>query len=201
MLLLRGQQPAVLNGCLEKKDKKKELQLQENDFVWVLPGVIPCKELTLGHYGILTWPASICHWLLVYIQTWRSASGWTSPVTDRIFLVLSAKLIVTVTQRSRCQPKSMSVIGLVPVPKCCHHRTKQSLEVPSWTLFCWLPWNPCSWRRFFHWLHGLLLCFSLTGMFKCFYCFPISFSIKLETAMLELGKKKKKDFFTPTFSL
>lgn len=103
-----------------------------------------------------------------YVQTCLTAGGWTRPATNSAFLMLSTRLIAKgpVTQRPWCQPRSVSVRDLVPVPKFYHHWTKQFLLVSSWPMLLWLLWNPYSWKQFFHCLRGLLLLFLTTRNVK-----------------------------------
>lgn len=105
-----------------------------------------------------------------YVQTRLTAGGWTRPVMDTTFLMLSTRFIAKgpVTQRPWCQPRSMSVRDLVPVPRFCHHWAKQSLWVSSWPVLLRLLWNPYSGKRFFHWLCRLLLLFLTTRNVKTF---------------------------------
>jgi len=147
-----------------------------------------------------------------YIQTSLTAVGWAGPAIDSVLLMLSAGFIVKgpVTQRPWCQPRSVSARDLVPAPKFCHHWTKQSLLVASWPVLLWLLWNPYSWKHFFHWHCGVLLCFSLPGMLKhfCFFfnkiensyawggvgggeriCFNLTFSFQLTFGKLFAGQR------------
>lgn len=94
-----------------------------------------------------------------YVQTSLTAGDCTRPVTDSMFLMLSARFFVKgpVTQSPWCQPRSMPVKDSVPAPEFCHHWAKQSLLLSSWPILLQLLWNPYQWKQFFHWLHGLSL--------------------------------------------
>lgn len=101
-----------------------------------------------------------------YVQTCLTAGGWIRPVIDhRVPDLLSRALWL---KRPQCQPGSMSVRDLVPVPKFCHPWAEQALLVSSWPVLLGLLWNFYSWQQFFHWLHGLLLLFLTTRNVKTF---------------------------------
>lgn len=194
MLLLRGPQPAVLMDA-GRRTRRKQLQLLQNYFGCVATGAKLWQELTWGpqwtpHRRLWrTWPANICRQGPDTFKPVLLRGCWTRPAFDSVFLMLSARFIVEgpVTQRPWCQPRSMSVRDLVPAPKFCYRWTKQSLFVSSWPMLLWLLWNPYSWKQFFHWLHGLLLCFSLPGMLKHFYFF---FN-KIENSQAWAGGREK----------
>jgi len=97
------------------------------------------EALVTAHLGLLRNPHQDCAErdgkYLSPDVCMHSDLGQTGPGTKDVFLVLSAKFIAIVTQRSRCQPKSMSATDPVPVPRFCHHWAEQSLQVPpdlSW---------------------------------------------------------------------
>lgn len=117
-----------------RKTRRKQLQLLQNYFGCVLTGARLWQELTWGPHGLLTRKHISSKYLSPksgYIQTCLTARGWTRSAVNSVFLMFGARFIVKgpVTQRPWCQPRSMSVQHLVPVPKFCHHRTKQSLSV------------------------------------------------------------------------
>lgn len=86
-----------------------------------------------------------------YVQTCLTAGGWTRPAINSTFLMFSARFIAKgpVTGRPWCQPRPMSVTGLVPGPNFCCRWTKWSLLVSSWPVLLRLLWNPYSWKWFF----------------------------------------------------
>lgn len=135
------------------------------------------QEWNWGPHGLLTRECQVPDGKYLspvsgYVQTSLTAGGCTRPVTDSMFLMLSARFFVKgpVTQSPWCQPRSMPVKDSVPAPEFCHHWAKQSLLLSS-DLYCYSCYETLTRGSNFSTGSMDCLCFSLPGTLKDFYFF------------------------------